>query len=274
MFKSLLPLLALLGFAFSELMQAQQSKLPEPVVIDERPVLGTKSTTQLVVDQDDVLHEVLGRAPNVEQHDESGGHFSGSLGVRVATSGHLDLSQILPKKSIASLAKRRTLRNGEIVHAVIVWSYDVTDPTDNTAACSLYVFREGSEGAKLILNKFIGEEFKQLVVSEVDDDGRVQILASGRAGSNGEMYVFEVSPDGTKIDNIQRITAYDISFLERWPDLGIYVAYKASDRTECPADLLCQRTSALVWSRADHKFVEKQRESKITGAQKKDPRSR
>jgi len=128
-------------------------------VVAERK-LGSNAKVVIVVDTDDVVHEIT-----VDPESKSGEiTVEAHLGVRLLNSGNLSLATVIPKGEVATLARRFSLGNGTTVHAVIAWGYSKY-PEILTPRCHLYVFKEQRGEVKQVIEQELGAELHQFVVA-------------------------------------------------------------------------------------------------------------
>ena len=203
----------------------------------------------LGVDADDNVREVDVGLPGGSAQPE----IWANLGTRVVTSGSLTLAGLLPKGQVATLARRVSLDNGTIIHIVITWGF-AEDPHLLRVYCHLYAFREQGGMVEKVADEELGSELEQLVVEDVNRDGKTEILAVTGENEAETMYVWQIELDG-EVQEIQRIEGYHIHALSdnlTEPGEGILVEEKVGSPR---GGLACYEIHEYIWSPKQRKFL-------------------
>lgn len=203
----------------------------------------------LAVDRDDVVHEIGIGLPDTKGEPE----IESNLGTRVMTSGSLVLTSLLPKDKVATMARRVTLDSGVTIHVVVAWGFseypDLLRPYSH-----LYFFREDHGEVELDYDEGLGSQLEQLVVEDINQDGKAEVLAATSENAVDLMYVWQIQPDAT-VKEIQRIEGYSVHTLADkfiGPDEGIVVESKADS---CRPGRVSYDVEEYLWSAKEQKFV-------------------
>src|SRR5262249_35058645 len=201
-----LPLLGLWLASGQPSPGANRVDLTKQTVVAER-ALGPNARVLLTVDPDDVVHEIAADS----QGGRNQARLEADLGTRVAHSGTLVLEGVLPKGRVATQARRVTLENGDVFHVIIAWSYS-RYPEVLTPRANLFVFRQRHGEVEKVVEEELGPEFEQLVVGDINHDGRVEILVATRENEEASMDVWQIQTGG-EVRKVQRIAGYCVSTL-------------------------------------------------------------
>ncbi len=222
--------------------------MSKQTVIAERTSRGGVRTI-LAVDADDVIHEIGIGLPDTKRDAV----IEANLGSRVTNSGSVDLSQVLPKDRVAALARRVSLADGLTIHVVIAWGFSQY-PDILLLYAHLYVFREQHGQIKQVVAEELGTTLGQVVVEDINHDGRVEILAASTENAVESMNIWQIQPEGA-VTKIQRIDGYSVHTLaDRFVDQeeGIIVEHKTTSSTP---GAVCFRIDEYVWSTKQQRFI-------------------
>ncbi len=236
-----LALLAMLVSASLVSVAAQQAR----IVIDSKAVPQTGNIVQLVVNRDDSILEIL----------KSGGKEStiAKLGARVLTSGLLDLRKFLPKGTVAAAARRKTLDDGSVAHAIMVVGFFGDQHAE--LSCRIYLFRETLSRVERTLDENVGDTCGQLSLDDSINEGMILVIAGGREGNYDTLQIYEMSCKGGSIREIHRMQNYEVKYFEG-TDIStpsIFAADEVKD-SRCAEMLLCFKPFGSSWSKKTKKF--------------------
>jgi hypothetical protein len=239
-----------LGVLPQHLWAVTQADVAKGTIISEKE-LGPTTHTVLIVDADDTVREL---EEDVSQ-PQTRPVLTANLGTRVTASGTISLSSVVPKDKVPTLAKRVTLTDGTIIHVIIAWGYsrwpDVLSPR-----CSLFVFRQDHGDTKLLISEELGAEFDQLVVEDLNQDGKTEILVATRENAITSMDIWQIQPE-KDVRKIQRIDGYRVHtqgdrFVGK--EEGIIAEHKIV--CSVPA-AVCLRVDDYVWSPKQQRFAKR-----------------
>ncbi|HJX83847.1 MAG TPA: hypothetical protein VJ723_05850, partial [Candidatus Angelobacter sp.] len=199
----------------------------------------------LAVDTDDVVHEIDIGLPDTKGEAIT----AANLGARLTKSGNLVLADLLPKGQVATMARRKTLENGKIIHVVMTWGFDEY-PDTLTLYAHLYVFCEQHNEVNQIFGEELGSELDQFIVEDINHDGKIEILASTRENAVTVMHIWQIQLNG-QVKEIQKIEGYSVHtqadrFLDQ--DQGIIVEQKIAGSARF-------KTDEYIWSAKQQRFV-------------------
>jgi hypothetical protein len=199
--RMLLWCLLILGSLQSPAQDASSGDLQKQTIIAERSSRPHVTRTILSVDGDDVVHEIDERPTGSGKTT-----IAGNLGTRITRSGNIELASVLPPGKVATYARRVTLPDGAIVHVIVAWGFP-KDPDSQAAYCSLFVLLEKAGKVRLLLSQEdMGTYLEQVVVEDINNDGKTEVLITAREDHEESMWIFQVEPAG-EIRFIQRIDA-------------------------------------------------------------------
>ncbi len=210
--------------------------------------------TSLVVDQDDVIHEIV-----KDPEDNRGTVVAGNLGVRITRSGDLFLKSVLPADKIAFAARRVSFSETLKIHVILAWGFSDTVKAANFLICHLYIFREDHGQFKESTHAELGDRFLQFIVEDLNRDGNYKVLVATQSFGFQDMDIWQIDKGG-EVKHIQTIDGDQVFTLaDRFlDDSPAIVAYTKAEN--CRAAQICYAITQYKWSAKENKYVAGSRE--------------
>jgi len=227
--------------------QSIQPDLKGQTIVVERKDNEVGVRTVIAVDRDDAVRLIDFSArtdPPV---------ISANLGARVLRSGRVELAKVLPHDKVATAARRVTLRNGDVIHVVIVWGLSSFE-LSHQAFCSLYIYRESRSGVEEIFSEELGAYMDQFIVEDLNHDGNVEILVATGENAVRLMYIWQIHPNG-RITELQKIEGYEVN-TEADRFMGLDSGILVTNKSKRPG---CYDTTEYLWSPKRKKFIRSSR---------------